>query len=114
SGAGGSGVVGSAGSPADGAGDSTPTPITPIKSGNSYRFTFGDVVLEIDQMVSGRVGKLALGGADLIMTSATDPTTWGSVFWTSPRADWTSTTNDWPPPTAIDNAVYSGSLSGTH
>jgi hypothetical protein len=60
------------------------------------------------------VSKLAVGGADLIMTSATDPTTWGSVFWTSPRADWTPTTNDWPPPTAIDNAAYTGDISGNH
>jgi hypothetical protein len=46
------------------------------------------------------------------MPSATDPTTWGSVFWTSPRSDWTPVT--WPPPAAIDNAAYTGSIAGAH
>jgi hypothetical protein len=34
------------------------------------------------------------------------------VFWTSPRSAWTPQT--WPPPAAIDNAVYTGGISGTH
>ncbi len=106
----GSGVAG-----AGGRGGSGPSgPITPTKVGNIYQFMSGNIVFEIDPQTGGRVSKLALGGADLVMPTATDPTTWGSVFWTSPRADWTPTTNDWPPPTAIDNAVYSGSISGTH
>jgi hypothetical protein len=84
----------------------------PTTTTNGYRFAFGDVALEIDTKVGGRVSKLALGAADLIMTSATDPTTWGSVFWTSPRADWTPEL--WPPPAAIDNAAYTGSVTGTH
>jgi hypothetical protein len=85
---------------------------TPTRVGNKYQFTFGDVVFEIDPQVGGRVSKLALAGTDLVVSSGTDPTTWGSVFWTSPRSDWTPQT--WPPPAAIDNAAYTGSLSGTH
>jgi hypothetical protein len=77
-----------------------------------YHFSLGEVVFEIDPTVGGRVGKLAIGGTDLIMTSRTDPTTWGSVFWTSPRSDWTPQT--WPPPAAIDNAAYTGSIAGSH
>jgi hypothetical protein len=112
------GVAGRAGSGVAGAGargGSGPSgPVTPTKVGNIYQFMSGNLVFEIDPQTGGRVSKLALGGADLVMPAATDPTTWGSVFWTSPRADWTPTTNDWPPPTAIDNAAYSGSISGTH
>jgi hypothetical protein len=71
-------------------------------------------------MVGARVSKLSLSGADLIMTQAMaahadgglDPTTWGSVFWTSPRSAWTPVT--WPPPPNIDNAPYTGMISGTH
>jgi hypothetical protein len=87
--------------------------VTPTKNGNKYRFAWADVVFEIDAMVGARVGTLSLGGANLIMTSATDPTTWGSVFWTSPRSAWTPVL--WPPPPMIDNAPYTtGGISGTH
>jgi len=34
------------------------------------------------------------------------------VFWTSPRSAWTPVT--WPPPPNIDNATYTGSISGAH
>jgi hypothetical protein len=119
-GAGQGGAVGSGGSTAaGGAGGSlpapdggAPSPVTPTMASGRYRFTFGDVVLEIDPQDGGRVSKLALAGADLIVPSGTDPTTWGSVFWTSPRSAWPAPM--WPPPTAIDSAPYTGSVSGTH
>jgi hypothetical protein len=94
-----------------GTGGGTASPVTPTKTGDRYRFAWGDVVFEIDAAVGARVGTLSLAGTNLIMTAATDPTTWGSVFWTSPRADWTPVT--WPPPAAIDNAPYTtGGISG--
>ena len=96
-----------------GSGGGAASPVTPTKNGNKYRFAWGEVVFEIDAMVGARVGTLSLGGANLIMTSATDPTTWGSVFWTSPRSAWTPVL--WPPPPMIDNAPYTtGGISGTH
>ena len=88
------------------------SPVTPTKMGNRYRFATGDVVLEIDAAAGARVATLSLGGTHLIVPSGTDPTTWGSVFWTSPRSDWTPQT--WPPPVMIDSAMYSGGISGTH
>ena len=99
---------------ATGTGGAASNPATPTKNGNRYRFTFGDVVFEIDAMTGARVATLSLGGADLIVPvpQATDPTTWGSVFWTSPRSAWTPVT--WPPPAMIDNAPYTGNISGTH
>jgi hypothetical protein len=111
SGAGGStasGGAGGGGAPDGGASG----PVTPAMASGRYQFSFGDVVLEIDPMDGGRVSKLALSGTDLIVSSGTDPTTWGSVFWTSPRSSWPGTM--WPPPAAIDNAAYTASLSGAH
>ena len=69
-------------------------------------------MLEIDAAAGARVATLSLGGTHLIVPSGTDPTTWGSVFWTSPRSDWTPQT--WPPPVMIDSAMYTGDISGTH
>lgn len=108
----GGGGAGGGGADSGGSGGSGPADVTPVATAKGYSFTFGDIVLEIDNQVGGRVGKLSLGGADLIMTAATDPTTWGSVFWTSPRMDWTPMT--WPPPAALDNAAYTARVSGTH
>src|SRR5262245_46703396 len=97
-------------------------PVTPsMPSSGRYRFAWGDVVLEIDATTGARVAVLTLAGADIVVPSTLaarvdgglDPTTWGSVFWTSPRSAWTPVT--WPPPAAIDNAAYTtGGISGTH
>jgi hypothetical protein len=70
------------------------------------------VILEVDASTGGRVSKLSLSGTDLIVGPATDPTTWGAVFWTSPRSAWTPQT--WPPPAAIDNSAYTPMISGSH
>jgi hypothetical protein len=102
----GSGTGGSAGS---GAGPVTPTQETGSNS-NLYRFAFGDVVMEVDAMTGGRVSSITLGGSNLMVPPQTDPTTWGSVFWTSPRSAWMP--NTWPPPAAIDNDPYTASISG--
>ncbi|MEI9938655.1 MAG: hypothetical protein WDO69_15665 [Pseudomonadota bacterium] len=105
------GTNGSAGSA--GAGGAAEGPVTPTLSGtNTYRFTFGDTILEVDTQTGARVSKLSLSGADMIVTKASDPTTWGSVFWTSPRlGTWMP---EWPPPVNIDNGPYTPTISGTH
>ena len=108
------GAVGSAGAGgAGGAGGAAAMPVVPVvTSTDHYQFTAGSTVLEVDAKTGGRVSKLALSGADMIVTTATDPTTWGSVFWTSPRtATWDP---EWPPPAAIDNSAYSAMISGAH
>jgi hypothetical protein len=107
--AGGAGTTGAAGT-----GGGAANPVTPTKNGNRYRFAWGDVILEIDAAAGGRVATLSLSGVDLIVPvpAANDPTTYGSVFWTSPRSAWTPET--WPPPVMIDSAMYSGGVNGTH
>ena len=110
------GIAGTAGTggstPTGGTGGTASNPVTPTKNGNRYRFTFGDVVFEIDAMTGARVATLSLAGSNIIVPvpQGTDPTTWGSVFWTSPRSAWTPV--DWPPPAMIDSAPYTGNISG--
>jgi hypothetical protein len=111
-GAGGDGAGGRGGAAGASPDGGVAGPVTPTKTGNRYRFATGDVVLEIDAAAGARVATLSLGGTHLIVPSGTDPTTWGSVFWTSPRSDWTPQT--WPPPVMIDSAPYTGDISGTH
>lgn len=93
-----------------GAAGAVASPVTPTKVSSKYQLAFGDVVFEVDPQVGARVSKLSLAGTDMIITSGTDNTTWGSVFWTSPRSSWTP--KDWPPLTAIDSAEYTGGISG--
>jgi hypothetical protein len=113
--AGSSGSSGGSGGASDAGGlrDAAASPVTPtLVSGSTYGFTFGDVVFQVDASTGGRVSKLSLSGTDLIVGPATDPTTWGAVFWTSPRSAWTPRT--WPPPAAIDNSAYAPAISGNH
>ncbi len=123
-GAGSGGRGGSGGSAGGGgSGGTTASPVTPTMNGSRYRFAWGDIVLEVDASVGARVATLSISGADIIVPSTAaahvdggtglDPTTWGSVFWTSPRSAWTPV--QWPPPPNIDNATYTGMITGgTH
>ncbi|HKO51161.1 MAG TPA: DUF4380 domain-containing protein, partial [Polyangiaceae bacterium] len=110
------GVVGSGGTTAaagaPGSAGAVGGPVVPTEAAGKYRFSYGETIFEIDPQTGARVSKLSLAGADMIVTSASDPTTWGSVFWTSPRIGvWSP---EWPPPVAIDNGPYTATISGTH
>ncbi|HXJ19501.1 MAG TPA: hypothetical protein VMT03_04640 [Polyangia bacterium] len=108
-GAGGSGTTGGGGTAGAASGPVTPTQESGANN-NLYRLAFGDVVMEIDASTGGRVSSLSLSGTDLMVPPASDATTWGSVFWPSPRSAWTPDT--WPPPAAIDNDPYTAMISG--
>jgi len=107
------GASGASGTAGAGAGGAAAGPVVPVlAAADHYRFSAGDAILEIDAKTGGRVSKLSLSGADMIVTTASDPTTWGSVFWTSPRTGtWMP---EWPPPAAIDNSPYTPAISGAH
>ena len=119
SGAGSGGSSGSAagagaGAGAAGAGGAAAAPVVPVQvaGGSTYRFSYGDTIFEIDAQTGARVSKLSLAGADMIVTTAADATTWGSVFWTAPRTGtWVP---EWPPPDAIDKNPYTAAISGAH
>lgn len=106
------GAPGSGGSA--GSAGSAAAPVVPVEapSAGLFRFIAGDLVLEVDPKTGGRVSKYSLAGVDMMMTAATDSTTWGSVFWTSPRLKTWSP--EWPPPAAIDNGPYTATISGSH
>jgi hypothetical protein len=102
------------GSGGDGGSADGGSAVVPVQVANSnkYRFTFGDVVFEVDQDKGARVDTLTVGGTNIVEPPVTDPTQWGSTFWTSPRSDWKPMT--WPPPASIDINAYTGGPSGTH
>jgi hypothetical protein len=66
----------------------------------------------VDPQTGARVDTLSLGGTNIVEPPVSDPTQWGSVFWTAPRSDWKPMT--WPPPASIDTDAYTGGLSGGH
>lgn len=114
-GAAGTGTGGAATGGSTGTGGATSIPVVPttVSGTGRHRFAFGDVVFEVDPKVGGRVGKLALAGADMVVSSgtATDQTDWGAVFWTSPQSAWAEF---WPAPAEIDRNAYTGGISNNH
>jgi hypothetical protein len=112
-GTGGGGGVGTGGSTGAGGSSSSLVVPTTVASSGRDRFAFGDVIFEVDPKVGARVGKLSLGGADMVVSSGTktDQTDWGAVFWTSPQSAWDK---NWPPPAALDSSPYTGGISGAH
>jgi hypothetical protein len=116
--AGGVGSGGAAAGGSTGGGGSTSSGAvipTTVASGRD-QFAFGDVIFEVDPKVGARIGKLSLGGADMVVSSgtSTDQTDWGAVFWTSPQTAWGTKTTNWPPPVEFDKSAYTGSISGPH
>jgi len=89
----------------------TVTP-TKVSGTNKYRFNFSDVVFEVDQQIGGKVATLSFGGTNLVVPTAADNTQWGSMFWTSLRADWLPTT--WPPPAAYESSHYTVRAVDSH
>jgi hypothetical protein len=100
---------GDAGASTDGGGAILPTNVAGTEK---YQFNYGDVVFEVDQSFGARVDTLSVGGTNIVEPPVTDPTQWGSVFWTSPRSDWKPMT--WPPPASIDQDPYDGGPMGSH
>ncbi|HEX7597101.1 MAG TPA: hypothetical protein VF518_02740, partial [Polyangia bacterium] len=93
-------------------GSASPVVPTSVSGTGKYRFESGDLVFEVDAQTGARVATLSLAGTDMVISSGTDNTTWGSVFWPAPRSSWTPKT--WPPPAAIDSDPYTGGPSGNH
>ena len=75
--------------------------VTPVEQSGRYVFTAGDLTLEVDPQVGGRVTSFALAGRNLLTGPSVDPGNYGSTFWTSPQSDW-----GWPPLAEIDNQPY--------
>jgi hypothetical protein len=101
-GAGGGGAGGAGGS-----GGGAPMPVLPVMRDGLWAFDMGDVTLEVNADVGGRIATFRLGTENLLTGPAVNATYWGSTLWTSPEADWSQ-----PPPAPIDSAPYTAQVMG--
>jgi len=83
------------------------SPVVPALRDNRYVLDLGDVELEVDPAVGGRVIALRAGGHDLLTGPEMDAGNYGSTFWTSPQAQW-----GWPPVAPIDHEPYAATVDG--
>ena len=82
-------------------------PVKPVVRGGRHLLEVGDVVLEADASLGGRVTGLLIGARNLLTGPAVDPANFGSTFWTSPQSQW-----GWPPLPEIDSAPYDAVVDG--
>lgn len=95
------------------AADPVPT-AGPAEDAGRYVFRMGDVELEIDPAIGGRVTRFSLAGENILtgpeVVAAGEgslPNMYGSTFWTSPQSAW-----GWPPEAAIDAASHQAEVVG--
>lgn len=94
--AGGGGTAGAGGMPAG--------PVKPVMRNGKWAFDFGDVTLEVDPMVGGRITTFKSGATNLLVSQADTKNQyyWGSTMWVSPEATkWMQ-----PPPAELDRDPY--------
>lgn len=103
---GGAGTGGSAGGSGGmaGAGGMPAGPVKPVMRNGKWAFDFGDVTLEVDPMVGGRITTFKSGATNLLVSQADTKNQyyWGSTLWVSPEATkWIQ-----PPPAPLDRDPY--------
>jgi len=87
--------------------DVTPiTPAIPSTDGGVYNYVAGNIVFAVDSTTAARIVTYSLAGHNIVTTTATDATNYGSTFWPSPQSVW-----NWPPPWELDPGPYTGSAS---
>lgn len=75
--------------------------------GDKYLIKQGELVMEVNPAVGGRISSVKYGNQEILITSnLTNSMLWGSVLWSSPQSDWT-----WPPVDVLDNKPYRGSVA---
>jgi hypothetical protein len=86
----------------------------PALDAGRYVFRMGEVELEIDPAIGGRVTRFSLAGENILtgpeVVAAGEgslPNMYGSTFWTSPQSAW-----GWPPEAAIDAASHQAEVVG--
>lgn len=84
------------------------TLVEPIERDGAYVFEFGSVLFKIAPEDGARITEFSYAGEDVL--SSVDASNWGSTFWTSPQAEWTTS---WPPEEIINDSTYTASLDGT-
>lgn len=79
-------------------------PVKPVMRNGKWALDFGEVSLEVDPMVGGRITAFKLGAENLLVSAADTKNDyyWGSTLWVSPEATkWMQ-----PPPAALDRDPY--------
>ena len=85
----GSGMAGSAGSGGSGGGGgSVQGPVKPVMRDGKWALDMGEVTLEVDPAVGGRIVTFKLGAENLLTGPAVNPTYYGSTLWISPETTW--------------------------
>lgn len=86
----------------------------PTLDGERYVLRMGDVELEVDPNIGGRVTRFSLAGENVltgpeVVAGGRDstPNMYGSTFWTSPQSAW-----GWPPEAALDTASHRARVDG--
>jgi hypothetical protein len=88
--------------------------LAPALDAGRYVFRMGEVELEVDPAIGGRITRFSLSGQNVLTGpevvssgEGTTPNMWGSTFWTSPQSAW-----GWPPEVAIDAASHRARVDG--
>jgi hypothetical protein len=86
----------------------------PALEAGRYVFRMGQLELEVDPGIGGRVTRFSLVGENILTGpevvasgEGSLPNMYGSTFWTSPQSAW-----GWPPEAAIDAALLESRLVG--
>jgi hypothetical protein len=79
--------------------------VVPVKDGDKYSLTSGDLFFEIDANFGAQVSSFKIGGSEILFYGGGDNQ--GSTFWTSPQSVW-----NWPPIEEHDSDPYTGEISG--
>lgn len=103
---GGGGAVG-AGAGGSGAAGMPAMPVLPVMRNGVWGFDMGEVTLEVNAEVGGRIATFRLGAENLLTGSSVNMDYWGSTLWTSPESQWSH-----PPPAPIDSAPYTAQVMG--
>ena len=91
---------------------------TPVASGTNFNISSGSTTVQVGPASGARIRSLKYGATELLFTATTG--NWGSTFWPSPQAYWTTACRNtnppnngcWPPPANLDadNTTYTGGL----
>jgi hypothetical protein len=107
-------------------GGASSSPVTPTKvSASDYQLTVGDVTIDVNPQVGGRVSKLTIGATNMIqpytcasyVADSTCNNSAGGTFWTSPQSAWDGDpagSNIWPPVAAVDGNAYTPAITNDH
>lgn len=76
----------------------------PVKEGNKFKISVGDVELVVDASFGARITSFKLGSSELLMQTGGGV---GSTLWTSPQSEW-----GWPTLPTTDTKAYTGTIEG--